>query len=238
MSPKVQLYVTANILLGYLIAASCAVFYWRCTDPWHFASYLALTVLGSTLKVQLPGMRGTMSLSFLFILIGVADFSLSETVAMGCAGALVQCLFRSKTRPKLMQLLFSVAVLATSAAFTHEVSHRALTGFSGQYLTLLLPLAATLYFASNTLLVSGVLSLVEQKPLKQVWQNCYLWTFPYYMIGAVVAGLITYASHTFGWWAPLRMIPAVYLVHVFYKVCVERLSTVSGPLFANSEPIR
>jgi hypothetical protein len=236
MTPKVQLYVNANILLGYAIVASCALFYWHCADALYFASYLVLTVLAAMFKVRLPGMRGTMSLSFLFILIGVADFSLSETVAMACAGALVQCLWRSRTRPKLTQVFFSVAVLATSSAFAYQVSHLALAGVQSRCLALLLPLAAILYFAANTLLVSGVLSLVERKPLRQAWQNCYVWTFPYYIAGALLAGLISFAGHSYGWWVPLRLVPAIYLIHVFYRLSVERLAPALTALVPNSEP--
>jgi len=60
------------------------------------------------------------------------------------------------------------------------------------------PLATCFYFTSNTPLVSGVLALVETKPLLSVWKQCYLWSFPYYLIGASIAGLVVLCANTMG----------------------------------------
>jgi len=40
----------------------------------------------------LPGVKGTMSVSFLFVIIGVMNLSLPETMAVGAISVLVQCL--------------------------------------------------------------------------------------------------------------------------------------------------
>ena len=50
----------------------------------RFFCYLAVAVLASGLKVQLPGIDGTMSVNFLFILLGVLELSLPETLVIGC----------------------------------------------------------------------------------------------------------------------------------------------------------
>lgn len=42
-----------------------------------------------------------------------------------------------------------------------------------------LAVATCLYFLSKSLLVSGVLSLVKRQPLRVIWQQCYLFAFPY-----------------------------------------------------------
>ena len=46
--------------------------------------------MASTLKMRLPGIAGTYSVSFIFILLGIVYFTLPETIVIGCAGALVQ----------------------------------------------------------------------------------------------------------------------------------------------------
>ena len=64
------------------------------------------------MKVRLPGITGTMSVNFLFILIGIADFTLAETLTMGCLAILIQCIWRTRTRPKVVQVVFNIAALA------------------------------------------------------------------------------------------------------------------------------
>jgi len=88
----------------------------------------------------------------------------------------------------------------------------------------LLVIAACTYFMSNTMLISGVLCLVEGKPLKKVWQQCYLWSFPYYLVGSAIAGLVTVSSRTVGWEVSLLLLPIMYLVFVFYRLYVERFA--------------
>ena len=224
MPTTTKLYVNTNIVLGLAVIASCLLVSGQSADPRRYAAYLLLALVASALKVRLPGLTGTISLNFLFVLVGLADFSLPETVFLASGGAVVQCLWKSRRRPKLVQLLFNVAVLATSVALAHRVSRFLLNGMATHYLPVLLAVGATVYFFTNTLLVSGVLSLVEQRPLAEVWQRCYLWTFPYYVVGAAVAGLISSSSRTVGWQIPLLMLPATYFVYLFYRQCVERLA--------------
>ena len=88
-------------------------------------------------------------------------------------------------------------------------------------------LAATFYFAADTLLVSGVLSLVQSKSLFAVWQQCYLWSFPYYLAGAAIAGLAVSASLTTGWVMSLLILPTMYLVYWFCRLCVQRVAGAS-----------
>ncbi len=53
-------------------------------DLVKFICYLAVALLASRLKVNLPGVTGTMSVNFLFILLGIIELSFSQTLALGC----------------------------------------------------------------------------------------------------------------------------------------------------------
>ena len=224
MPTKARLYIYANICLGTAVLAICLLHSWESTDPRRFLCYLALTMVASTLKVRLPGMTGTISLNFLFVLIALADLSFSETVVVATCGALVQSLWKRKTPPKVVQVAFNTAVLAGSAAFAYRAGRYLLSGLAASYLPVLICLSATLYFFSNTFLVSGVISLIENERLSDVWHRCHLWTFPYYLAGAGVAGVMSVCNRTAGWQAALLILPAVYLVYVFYRQCVLRLA--------------
>jgi hypothetical protein len=118
---------------------------------------------------------------------------------------------------------FNVATLAVSSGIAHKAAH-ALSGSQEHGILLLLALAACFYFTLNTLLVSGVLALVENKHLMEVWKQCYLWSFPYYVAGAIIAGLIVTCSQSLGWAAPLLMLPMMFMVYAFYRTCVQHLA--------------
>ena len=79
-------YIYGVIGAGGLVLA-CSLAGGSQTAPWVWAVFTALAVLASAVKLRLPGMEGTWSLSFLFLFYGVAHLSLAETLVAGCAGA-------------------------------------------------------------------------------------------------------------------------------------------------------
>src|SRR3984893_10689859 len=224
MPNTAKIYIGLIVALGFAVLAGCLLFQAEFPDLPRYFSYLLLAVVASTLNVRLPGITGTMSVNFLFILIGIADFTLAETLTMGCLAILIQCIWRTRTRAKLVQVVFNVGALAISIAAAYQVSHFTLALARAESLSTLLVLAACVFFVSNTLLVSGVLCLIEGKPLKNVWQQCYLWSFPYYLVGSAIAGLVTVSSRSIGWEASLLVLPMMYLVYTFYRLYLERVA--------------
>lgn len=89
MSTRTKLFVGITVSLGMVVLCS-ALWHWQSADLTRFACYLAVAVLASSLKVQLPGIDGTMSVNFLFILLGVMELSLPETLVIGCMATLIQ----------------------------------------------------------------------------------------------------------------------------------------------------
>src|SRR6266700_7642780 len=92
---------------------------WTPGNLGRFFLFFALAMVASAMKIRLPGFKTTISINFVFILIGIALFSFGETVLIGLGGALVQSLGKTQTRPKLVQVLFNAACLTgcTAAAF-------------------------------------------------------------------------------------------------------------------------
>src|ERR1700675_3366445 len=72
----------------------------------QFICYLGVAVLASRLRVTLPGITGTLSVNFLFILVGVAELSYSEALTLGAVSMLAQTIYPS--RPSSIQLTFNV----------------------------------------------------------------------------------------------------------------------------------
>jgi surface polysaccharide O-acyltransferase-like enzyme len=81
---------------------------------------------------------------------------------------------------------------------------------------------ACVYVVLNTSLVSLVISLVERQSLKNIWPQCYEWTFPYFLVGAAVAGLASAASHGTNLGIALLVVPSMYFVHLYYRMHIVR----------------
>ena len=224
MPTKAKIYIGVIVVLGFALLGVGLFLQPRFPDLPRYLSYLLLALLASTLKVRLPGITGTISANFVFILIGIADFTLSETLALGGAAILLQCVWRTKSRPRFIQVVFNIAALTISIAAAYQVSHFTVALARADSLSALLVLAACTFFLSNTLLISGVLCLMEGKPIKKIWQQCYLWTFPYYLVGSAIAGLVTVSGRAMGWEAALLVLPLMYLVYTFYRLYLRRVA--------------
>jgi hypothetical protein len=225
MTKRTSFYIGLTIVSGGALVGSCLASEYTVSHSDAYLVYCLLAWLSSALKVRLPGITGTISLNFLFILIAVAECTFPGTVLLAAVACVVQCLWRPKSRPRLVQVAFNVATLAISSGAAYKLSH----AFAGAdaHLGVLLAVAAAFYFAADTLLISGVLSLVQNKSLFAVWQQCYLWSFPYYLVGAAIAGLAVETNRSLGWAMSLLVLPLMFLVYVFYRICVGRFASAS-----------
>ena len=223
MSRRAAIFIGLTVAAGAAFIADSIARDGSFTDLVAYVCYFALALLTSAMKVRLPGITGTISVNFLFVLISIAAFSYTETVVLASVACIVQCVWKAKRRPKVVQVAFNVATLAVSSGVAYRAAH-SFAGSQVKNLPVVLSLAACFYFTINTLLVSGVLSLVEARPLLDVWKQCYLWSFPYYAAGAIISGFIVSCGQTLGWAAPLLILPLMFMVYAFYRICVERFS--------------
>src|SRR5579863_5347065 len=106
-----NLYVFFHVALGVAVLVYSLI-NWQWSDPLRFASFVAAAALGSVLKVRLPGLTGTTSVSSLFVLISLVNLSLPEALVVSVVCMLVQCTWRPQRRPRPIQVAFSVCVLA------------------------------------------------------------------------------------------------------------------------------
>src|SRR5467141_1361422 len=134
---------------------------WNPENLGRFFLFFALAMVASAMKIRLPGFKTTISINFVFILIGIALFSFGETVLIGLGGALVQSLWNTQTRPKSVQVLFNAACLTVCTAAAFWVSHSIPTMLGLNSMAAMMILGACVYVMLNTGLVSLVISLVE-----------------------------------------------------------------------------
>ncbi len=207
MPSKAKLFIALAIIPGLTMLA-LGVSHWESADPVRFTIYLLLALVASTLKVRLPGLTGTMSVNFLFILIGVSQLSFSETLALGAVATVTQCV--------------NIAALTMAITSAHFIYHLPRIQQVNGRMPVLLALAGCFFFMTNTMLVATVLSLVEARPFTRIWQQCYIWSFPYYLVGAGIASLVGVSGQYVGWKTALLIVPIMYLVYLHYRMYVER----------------
>jgi diguanylate cyclase (GGDEF)-like protein/putative nucleotidyltransferase with HDIG domain len=210
-------------LTGGLPLLLYALVRWHSDDFLRYTCFLTVALFASLLKVNLPGVGATMSANFLFILVGILDLSYSETVLMGCLGGIVQTLWHPSKRPSPIQWLFNLANLAISISAAELVFHSKVAAGVGFRWPLLMAAAATTYFALNTLSVSGIIAMTEGGNPVRVWKECYLWAFPYYLLGALIACGVSAINRLVGWQFGLLAFPVVYLIYRSYRTYLNRL---------------
>lgn len=216
MPSGAKAYITLVIAAGSAVLVA-AVALWPSTNWRMFAIYLSLAALTSTFKVRMPGVEATMSLSFVFVLLGIAACNFPQVVAISMVAALVQALWASGKRPRLVQVAFSAAALMISTAAAYSVSRLFVAGSGVESPIALVVLAGSVYFPLNTALVSMVVGLVEGRSLKPLFLRSYQWTFAYFMFGIVFAGLVSgaYARSTM-WKGALAILPAMVLAYAYF----------------------
>lgn len=193
-------------------------------DLVRFFCYLVLASIGSCLKVRLPGFTGTMSLLFLFLLTGIIELSLLETLIIGVVASLVQSFWHAKVRPKPIQIAFSFANISFATAAAELAYHWPIALTPQLQPPLRLAIASSIFFVCNTLPVATVIALTEMKSVGSVWRGCYGWSFPYYLIGAACVGIFSFSDPSFNWQSWLLLAPVVYVIYRSYHQYLERLN--------------
>jgi diguanylate cyclase (GGDEF)-like protein/putative nucleotidyltransferase with HDIG domain len=126
-------------------------------------------------------------------------------------------------RPTSIQLAFNVCAGSVSTALAYFVYHSSL---ANEYIAshpLILCLAASTYFIVNAGSIAAVISFSEGKPLQQIMVDCYFWSFPYYLLGAGIAGVIGWFNRKFNWETSLLFVPAIYIIYRSYRLYLGKL---------------
>ena len=222
MPAKARLFITITAAIGVAVCLQ-AFAHAHCADPVRFFCYLIIAVLASRMKVRLPGIDGTMSVNFLFVLLGVLEMSLAETLVIGCAAGLAQCLWTPWQPNRIAKIIFNVFSMMANAVAASYWAFHVVAPHLGNRVPLSLAIAATAYFFANTLLVTTIVVLTEGKSFRGIWAECYFWSFPYYQAGAAIVGLVFYANRAFGWELSLLITPVVYWIYRSYHLYLGRL---------------
>jgi hypothetical protein len=176
-----------------------------------YACFLLMAIFCSGMRISVPGMPGTLSLNFVFVLFGLVDLSATETVMLGVTVTLVQCLWNRERRAR------------PAIAITEQVYRSRWLADNHVDPAIRLAVATCVLFFLNTLPVALVISLAEERIFASVWRECYFWSLPYYLGGAAVAQALSAANKYVGWPTVLLTGPVIYLIYRSYRLYLERL---------------
>lgn len=218
----VRAFVACMSLAGFLCFA-LALVHWQSNDPLKFVCYLIAALLASPLKVTLPGIVGTLSVNFLFTLLGILELGLPETLLIGLASVLAQFYWKPVGQLKRIQLVFNLAQVTVSSAVAYGVYHVVAVYVLHAPGPLALLAAAITHFCCNTGATSIVIGLTEDKRPAKVWNDLYFWSFPYYIVGAAAAGLVHFLNGHIGWQSSLLVLPPIYLMYRSYRLYLGKL---------------
>ena len=223
LTTRAKLFIFTELSLALLIMVF-AVTQWSWSGPGTFLLFLGLSAATGTMKVALPRVQGSLSVSYVFLMWGIVNMSLGETLLMGYAASLVQAFWHSKRRPTILQILFNIAVITLSVGVgTLAFKSSFMYGLAPNQLARIF-LAALAYFIGNTFNVAIVIGLTEKLPVVHVWRTSYLWSFPHYVLGASLVGAVEYLKKVMGLEVAVLILPVVYLVYQTFNMHIGRLN--------------
>ena len=191
-----------------------------------WAEFVFLLVFGTVcapLKVRIPGILGTLSVNFIFVLLAIVDLNWGPAVLIAAAATTVQCLVGAKTRPNLGQVSFSVAAVVISAWLGGQVFLSSVLRSLEPATPVMLFWSTAAYFLCNTGMVAGIIALTSKKAWSVTWYDNFFWTAPQFFFGAVLANLLHFTNKQFGWQYLALLVPTLYLIYHSYSLYMGKL---------------
>ena len=219
-------YVTAVIVAGAAVLAVCLPLA-RFDQPFLFLALFMLSSATAALKIQLPLMTSTstMSVSYAIDFASLLLIGPHGTMLVAAGSAFSQCHLNTKTRTPVHRTLFSMAALVLAVEGAGLAIHLLGVGPAAGIVAMARPLvgAATAYFLINTGLVATAIALSTEKSAGATWRTDFLWSAPSYFVGAASAAFAVWVISRAGFWmAPLTFAP-IYLTYRTYKVYMGRI---------------
>ena len=181
----------------------------------HFWVYLVAILLSSRMKVAMSKSNGTMSVNFPFILLGILELSPMQAVCLAACSVIAQCRIKVIRSFTPVQILFNVANVITATVLACD-TYAALLRLHAEVAPALAA-AATVYFLANTIPLVLIIGWESQTAPFKKWREEFLWYFPFYLVGAMLAAFANFISTRFGWVTSLLLIPLVYIVYRAYS---------------------
>lgn len=216
LSPMSKLFIVMVVVSGAAVIAWAAL-HDRPANVSQFGFLLIISVAASRLRVKLPGLTGTMSMNLPFILIAIAHTGMLEALGVGCISTLVQSLPRAGKKFNWIQIVFNVANMALTVDAARLIYVSAGMNSIIHSHPLLLCIACAGFLAVNSIPISIIIALTENRNLFHAWGAMFQLSYPFFLASAGVAGVALTVSARFGWQIPLVLLPIMLLVFYSYR---------------------
>ncbi len=220
----------AYIITVDLVGAAALVTGWWAADrhwqPLPLIIALAAATAAAPFRIDLP-VFGNVSIAFTFVFAALIVLGTpAAMLAAVCAGVGASLIRRRDLWPPPHRIIFNAAelVIATQVA---GLAFDLLGGTPGaldparEWPALLAATAG--FFAANTLVVAGVVSLTEHLPFLHNWKTNFLWTAPAYVAGTFLASTLALGTQRYGSWALILSLPLLYVLYFSLRVYLDQL---------------
>ncbi|HVW87012.1 MAG TPA: HD domain-containing phosphohydrolase, partial [Bryobacteraceae bacterium] len=224
MSRTARAYWLAVIACGACIAVA-AGYSWNASgeNALRLVLYFGAAIAASGLKIKLPGVLGTLSMNYLFIITSLLELQLESAVLIGLSSILAQILIRPRARPTWEQVLFSALSIPIPIAAAWCVLQLQVITAIDPTRCLALVSASMVYFFLNTWIVAVIIGLTTDRAPLEVWRENLIWTSPQYLVGGALAGALHLINRFVPWQGLLLSGPPLYLVYRSYSLYLGRV---------------
>ena len=189
-----------------------------------------LVLLASRIDVRLPGVRSKMTLTDIFIYVGVLTLNPWAATILGSIDGLATSLRNVKRVATAMinMAAMNLAVLGASLIASKlfgPIDLWSSTAGRLDHFALALAVLALVIYLINTGLIAATLAFKRNQALVKTWLDNYLWTSVAYFAGMLAAGAIAKSITVFGFYSLFLSGPVLgftYFTYYTYLRKVER----------------
>jgi diguanylate cyclase (GGDEF)-like protein/PAS domain S-box-containing protein len=215
--------------------AVCLLAAWRLNVRQFNGGFVLLAVatftLGSRIVVQIPRVKGQISVSDTFVFLCLFFFGVEAAVLVGAVDAMFSSLRLSRIGRTILFNVGAVAIATflcgvavnifsgpPATLFERETANRALAMVS---------LMAFVQYIANSGVVATAVALKAGLPIFEMWRKNFLWASITYFGGAFAAAFIARFIGTFGVGAFLATIPIIAVIYFTYSTYLKNVETAS-----------
>jgi diguanylate cyclase (GGDEF)-like protein/putative nucleotidyltransferase with HDIG domain len=224
MAVKARVYWLSIIVTGVAIIFLAGLS-WRLPDESYgrLALYLIAGIGASRLKIKLPGVLGTLSMNYLFIILSLLELQLESAVLIGVTSVLAQVLIRPGSKPAWEQIAFSALSIPLPILCAHWILAVHFIAEADPTRCLALVSASMIYFLVNTWSVAAIIGLTTTRAPFEVWKENMIWTSPQYLVGGALAGALHLLNNLIPWQGMLLSGPPLYLLYRSYTLYLGKV---------------
>lgn len=223
LSLPARVYIFLTSVIGSVVIVM-SLLSWESNDLIRFVCFLLVALIAAGLRVGVasPG-AVAMPINILFVLIGIMEMSLGETQLIACVTTALQCWQVLHGPSRRILTYFNVASIATATWVGYWVYQHPNLQLSLASTPVRLIAAAAAFYVFNVFPVAAVISLTEQKSLRRIWRERYVWSFNFYIVGTAAAGLFSLVNSYLDWGYSMLALFFFYLLYKVYSMHLGRI---------------